>query len=54
MLTDRVRELHKACFGSRNGSTARPPDVAGELRVEHDWAVRLIEEYEADGPVARI
>ena len=44
----------KGYFEDRHGTTVYPSDVADDLRIEYDRAVRLIEELETDGQVARV
>jgi len=44
----------KTYFESRHGKTVYPSDVADELRIEYARAVRLIEELETDGQIARV
>ena len=44
----------KGYVEDRHGTTVYPSDVADDLRIEYDRAVRVIEELETDGQVARV
>jgi hypothetical protein len=44
----------KAYFEARHGQTVYPSDVAEELPIDYDRAVKLIGELERDGQVARV
>jgi DNA-binding MarR family transcriptional regulator len=51
---DAAKQEIKAYFEKRHGETVYPSDVADELNLDYDSAVRLIGELEQDGSVARI
>jgi hypothetical protein len=51
---DEAKVRIKTYFEDRHGKTIYPSDVADDLRIEYIRAVRLIEELETDGQVARV
>jgi transcriptional regulator with AAA-type ATPase domain len=50
---DAAKAKIKAYFEQRHGQTVYPSDVAEELRLEYSRTVRLINELESNGQVAR-
>jgi hypothetical protein len=49
-----AKVLIKTFFESRHGTAVYASDIADELHFEYDRALRLIEELETDGKIARV
>lgn len=49
-----AKTLIKAIFENKHGETIYPSDIAAELEINYERALKLITELEADGKIARI